>query len=323
MYEKSRNHIFLYHAYALPFGGWVHDKNGQFTALPSIAPSVLSITGGFASASEKHVNFAVPGKYQFGEEGPKSFYLYVGHAYSEVRGTEGEDEGAYTTTVRSVLDDVRINDDLYIEHSEAILRSTHDNPGKPQLPGIETPKTETPVWVGASEMYGVRVRGAKVNLEKHADIDRDPVYTSLHSAVRSAMQVPVAAGAGSNPAGTSSLAGNSWPYNICNWHDEATLGNDPPLYAKDHATINQNAQNHLRYSIFQDVDVPRAREDNSLGVTQFKSSVEVENFGRIFFGEVVASNGMKQLTMFRINLGCDNCGDAGGSGGTTNGGPMP
>jgi len=29
------------------------------------------------------------------------------------------------------------------------------------------------------------------------------------------------------------------------------------------------------------------------------------------------------VSMFRIDLGCDNCGGVGGSGGSTNGGPTP
>jgi len=298
---RTKNHIFLYHAYALPFGGYVRDKNMQFTALPAIAPSVLPITGGFASASEKHVNFSVTGKYLWGLEGPGSFNLYVGHAYSEVRGTVEDGEpgpyGPYVTTVRSVLDDVRINDDLYIEHSEAILMSMHANPSNPE------PAPEPGVFVGASEMYGVHIRGAKATLNKHQAIDQDPVYTTLHSQVRTMLSASVRTG---------------WPINVCNWNNPSDVLSTDPEYARDYATINQASQNRLRYSIFEDIDLPATE-----GVKKFKSSVEVDNFGRVFFGEVIASNAMKQLTMFRINLGCDNCGDAGGSGGTTNGGPMP
>ena len=84
---EGRNHMFLYHAHALALGGWVHDQHGQFAALPSLAPSVLSITGGYSAACEKNINFAIPGSYAFGASGPRQFSLYVGHAYSEVRGT--------------------------------------------------------------------------------------------------------------------------------------------------------------------------------------------------------------------------------------------
>lgn len=306
MYRGPKNHIFLYHAYALPFGGYVRDLNRQFTALPAVAASVLPITGGYASASEKRVNFSVPGKYNWGLDGPSSFSLYIGHAYSEVRGTVEDDErpfGAYTTTVRSILDDVRINDDLYIEHSEAILTSMHDNPGNDAVP------LEPGVYVGASNMYGVRVRGAKAKLNKHDEIDKEPVYTALQSQVQQTLRAPAGSG-GSDTSG--------WPVNVCNWSNPSELKDGDPEYAKDYAAINRASQNRLRYSIFEDIDLPIIP-----GVKKFKSSVEVDGFGRVFFGEVIASNAMKQLTMFRINLGCDSCGDAGGSGGTTNGGSMP
>src|SRR5439155_19201845 len=101
MYGISRNHVFLYHAYALALGGWVRDRQGQLTAI-NVAPCVLSIAGGYSATSEKNVNLTIPGKYELGERGPRSFHLFVGNAFAEVRGAE--EDGAYKTTVRSVLD---------------------------------------------------------------------------------------------------------------------------------------------------------------------------------------------------------------------------
>ena len=308
MSYRSRNHVFLYHAHALALGGWVRDKHSRFHPLPAIAPSVLSITGGYASACEKHVNYSTPASNLWIRDGQeRAFHLYVGHAYSEVRGTVEDDVnpfGEYVTTVRSVLDDVRINDDLYVEHAEAILTSSHENPSNP---APEEEPYEPGVRVGKSNMFGVSVRGAKVTLAKHDEdhvIDEEPVYGRLSAAVHSFLL------GGSPP---------DLPPGLCNWHKPSDLPANPPQYAVDLQRANAQAQNHFRFSLFEDVNL----SGNGNDVRPFKSSIEVDNFGRIFFGEVIASHGMKQVQMFRIDLGCDNCGGVGGSGGTTNGGPMP
>jgi hypothetical protein len=324
MSYRPRSHEFLYHAHALALGGWVRDRNRQFTALPALAPSVLSITGGYASNSESHINFYTPGQYLWGEGGPKSFQLYVGHAYTEVRGSVEDDDhpfGAYQTTVRSVLDDVRINDVFYVEHAEAVLRSTHPFPGErrrsrdPVTDADADPEmspdaeVEPAILVGESNMSGVRVLGTRVGLTKHAIIDDHPTYSDA----------------------TTAAANSSSPFStrVCNWRDPDTIPDTipptmpPPApgrpnYAHFTAKINQNSHHHLRYSVFEDIVVPTTDH-----VRTVKTSVEVDDFGRIFFGEVTASKRTKHVTMFRIDLGCDNCGGIGGSGGTTNGGPMP
>jgi hypothetical protein len=318
---QGRNHQFLYHAYALALGGWVHDRHGQLTSLPNLAPSVLSITGGYASACEKHVNFVIPGLYGFGAAPAQPFQLYVGRAYSEVRGDLVDDK-QYVTRVRSILEDVRINDDFYVQHAEAALESRHDRPEN----GSTTLETE--VLVGDSTMSGVHVRGEKVELERHADPDRHPRYGELRSYVdrRRRRAVVGAAVPQTGGGGDTSLEGlaelsdddRDWINDLCNWHDpeapDATEG-----YVKDIATMNRDAKDYFRYSLFKDVSVLKENGIKS----SFKSSIDVDDFGRIFLGEVIASHGTKQVQMFRIDLGCDNCGGVGGSGGSTNGGSMP
>jgi hypothetical protein len=286
-YGAPRDHLFLYHAYALALGGWMKDKNGNLTTIDSVAPSVLSIAGGFGSASVHNLNCGAGGKFPFGESGPEGFSVYVGHAYTEVRGVEDEELGIYKTTVRSVLDNVRINDVFGVEHAEAILMSTH---GKPDHDSVEEGK----VVVGDSNMSGVRVAGKGVGLEKRDGIDSVPSYGALKL------------------LGPASIA------SLCDWNDPAALPPGASQYAIDIATINQKSQNHLSFSLFKDVVLPETP-----GARAFKSSIDVDGFGRIFFGEVMASHGMKQVTMFRIDLGCDNCGGVGGSDGTTNGSSIP
>ena len=306
--EEGRNHVFLYHAYALALGGWFTDRRGQLTSLPNLAPSVLPITGGYGAACEKHVNFAVPG-----------FNLYVGHAYSEVRGAVQEDADPYqqyVTTVRSILDNVRINDDLYVEHAEAILQSRHD------FPRNSTLAPEAQVFVGESNMSGVQVRGEKVTFKKQGNPDRYARYGDLRDRVDLRRRASAPGTASALTADAESLEAVSWLADLCEWENPGAVPAEAGRYALDVATINQAAANHFRYSLFKDVSVRTGEKTNGIK-SAYKSSIDVDNFGRIFLGEVIASHGMKQVNMFRIDLGCDNCGGVGGSSGTTNGGPMP
>lgn len=309
-YQGPKNHQFLYHAYALALGGWVKDKDHNFLPIQSVAPSVLSITGGFGSATQNNLNIGLRRKYPFGDGGPSDFSIFVGHAYTEVRGVEDDEDnpfGVYRTTVRSVLDDVRINDVFSVDHAEAILMSVHEKPNSDNM------SPEGVVTVGESNMSGVRVAGRRARLTKRDYIDREPTYGLLQAQIQERQHELVTAGKGG--------VGDSWLDDLCDWHDPAAVPPEVPEYAHDIAMINQRgtrSNSMLRYSLFKSVELPAIP-----GVKTFKSSIDVEGFGRIFLGEVFASNGMKQVSMFRIDLGCDNCGGVGGSGGSTNGGPTP
>ena len=312
-YVAPQTHTFLYHAYALALGGWVKNKNHEPLPIRGVASSVLSITGGYSSASESHVNIGFRQKYPVGEDGPEDFGIYVGHAYTEVRGMCDDPLGLYVTTVRSVLDDVRINDVFTVEHAETIIESRHPKPGNGNA-------TEGEIVVGDSNMSGVRVDGRRVTLTKRDNIDRFRTFDDLLPRVLEHLPLMEYAGKGVEETG------DPWLDELCSWTNPSKVlpSDDTDLeYARDIALMNRTATKHVRYSIFKDVDLDAAQYDPPKTVKKFGTSIFVEQFGRIFFGEVFASHGTKQATMFRIDLGCDNCGGVGGSGGSTNGGPMP
>ena len=226
-YQGPRNHQFLYHAYALALGGWVKGKDQNIVPIQSVAPSVLSITGGFGSATQSDLNIGVRQKYAFGDGGPSDFHIYVGHAYTEVRGVEDEEDnpfGVYRTTVRSVLDDVRINDVFSVEHAEAILMSVHEKPD------VNNNSPEGVVTVGESNMSGVRVLGKRARLTKRDYIDREPTYGLLQAQVQERFSELAVAGKGG--------VGSSWIDDLCDWHNPAAVPADIGDYAHDDATIN-------------------------------------------------------------------------------------
>lgn len=303
------DHVFLYHAYALALGGWLK-RDGRITPIDNVAPSSLSVIGGYGSAAAYNVNFAATTESPVGDGGPKSLYIHVGHAYTEVRGVEDESEnplGLYKTTVRSVIDDFRINDVVSIEHAEAVLVSRHEKPDK------NGNKPEGKVHVGQSNMSGLSVDGKHVDLQKHDLIDDEPTYGAMRDQVDAYLNstaTPAPAGAAATTAIAPSL---QWAAQLCDCADLRGPAPGMPDYVRDLAAIK--SATHLRYSLFKGVDAP--------GLDAYKSSIQVPGFGRIFLGEIFASRGMKQLNMIRINLGCDTCGDLTGGGGSTNGESMP
>jgi hypothetical protein len=283
----------------------VTDK--QHNVLPvNVAPSVLPYSGGYGSASEVNVNIGFPLKFPFGDDGAPDFHIYIGRAFTEVSGVdtgEGDERKPFKTTVRSILDDVRINDVLAIGHSEAILTSTH---GKAEREGQ--------IVVGDSDLFGLRVAGKEVHLSKRNLARLAPTFAGLQGQLKSQPTPPVPAEVGKG--GVSDSLSND----LFDWDDSDAVPDDPDFqYARDMArlnrSINKQMERSARFSLFAAVDAP--------GLKTYRSSIVVENFGRIFLGEVIVSHGTKEVTMFRIDLGCDNCGDVGGSGGSTNGGPVP
>jgi hypothetical protein len=305
-YKKGTNHIFLYHAYALGAGGWVKGKGREYTALPSIAPAVLSITGGYGSSVAHNVDVKVPGRRPFGENGPSDFYMHVGHAFTEVSGIDDYDEdpiGVYKTRVRSVLDDFRINDTIYIEHAEAVLVSTHK---KPKADGSVP---EATIHVGNSNMSGVHVDGKPVEPIKDPTIDDEPTYGGLSKRIGAYHRQKAEALA--VPAGKGGTSPDAWAQALCDRNDLNGPQKGMPDYASDMAAWHTHG--HVRLSVFSGLEAP--------GLDAYHTSIDVRGFGRIFFGEVFASHGTKQVTMVRIDLGCDNCGGVGGGGGSTNGTP--
>jgi hypothetical protein len=85
-----------------------------------------------------------------------------------------------------------------------------------------------------------------------------------------------------------------------------------PLYMKDLAT-RYRSDRFTRCSIVGNVGHGKA----------YGYSVDLADFGRIFFGEMIVGDEMKRLNMIRWDLGCDVCGGGSGGGSDMNGVPMP
>jgi len=297
MYRQT-NHVFLYHAHAVAAGGWVKRTNGEHEPIESVAPSALLVSGGYSSNSARGVNFRPLRSHPFGSRGPSEFFVHIRRAFTEVRGYESDEEnpfGAYVTTMRSVLEGFSVNDVLEVEYAEAVLTATHDKPNRYRE------AAEARILVGSSSMHGLHVSGKKVGLEKHDTIDDVPTFGGLREQIRQ-----LATAGKSGPA-------NRWIEDLADWNDLTGVPDHAPQYAKD--LSNPGAERQIRLSLFKGLDAPQ--------LNTYKASIDVENFGRIFPGEIFASPGMKHMTMLRLDLGCDNCGGVGGSGGSTNGGPVP
>jgi len=100
-------------------------------------------------------------------------------------------------------------------------------------------------------------------------------------------------------------------------HNLLTIGNDGPEYVQDLAR-KYISERYTRCSIINEIRRPEEARFEVYGY-----SIYIPDFGRIFFGELQAADGMKRLNMLRWNLGCADCGDGTSCATDMNGVPMP
>lgn len=166
MYNKI-DHLFLYHGYAHAFGGWVEQDN-RYHPVSSVASSVLPLFGGKGSARERNFTFTVKGQ-------KATFFVSIGEAVTEVDGivTSEDADGVYRTTVRSIVDDLTINDVVHVSHLEAVMESIHP---KWQPPA---PKPEAVVRLGMSRVDHMTVEGKPVTVTIDPKIDDFRTYADM------------------------------------------------------------------------------------------------------------------------------------------------
>lgn len=277
MYDKKVDHLFLYHGYAHAFGGWVEESN-RYHPVRSVASSVLPLFGGKGSARERNFTFTVKGQ-------KSDFFVSIGEAATEVDGivTSEDADGVYRTTVRSIVDDLTINDVVHVSHLEAVMESIHPKWSlDAQKRGEQKP--EAKVRLGLSRIDHMTVQGEPVTVTIDPKIDDFRTYTDMCKRSKAAPST-----AAPSP------------------------GKTLPPYEADLAEIE--SQTVLRCSIASSV--------SGKGLDIHGTSINVPDFGRIYVGELFVSHGTRRLNMLRFNLGCANCGDLASGSGGINGDTMP
>lgn len=185
MYKNNIHHLFLYHGYAHAFGGWV-EESYRYHPVSSVASSVLPLFGGKGSARERDFTFTVKGR-------KSDFFVSIGEAVTEVSGivTSEDADGVYRTTVRSIVDDLTINDVVHVSHLEAVMESIHPKwEPDPQKPGARKP--EAKVRLGMSRIDHMTVEGKPVTVTIDPKIDNFTTYATMRKRSKAAPSPGVA-----------------------------------------------------------------------------------------------------------------------------------
>jgi hypothetical protein len=294
MYE-SKEQILLYHGYALGCGGYV-ERDGAKLPIDAVAPAVISIVGGKCRTEHPEWQFELPKTAKY----PK-FFIRFSKCVTEV--SSKEDDKQWTTTAESTVDGLNLCDVIRADRVKMKLTSIHLKKKKGQK------KSEPHISFDGSEFAGLSVNGVSFDIPIDRDLDCFQTHSELKNVIRGKLR----------PAPRPGLplpACKQWTENF-NPRNLLTAGRKEPEYMRDLAR-KYVSDKLTRCSIVGDFEVPP-----ETGAVKRGYSIDIDGFGRIFFGEMIVSDGMKRLNMIRFDLGCDGC--AGGTvpAGAVNGDSVP
>ena len=298
MYE-SKDQILLHHGYALGCGGYM-DRDGTRIPIDAIAPGVISIVGGKCRTEQLEWEFKLPAKGKY----PK-FSIRVSKAVTEVFSTE--DDTQWTTTAQSTVHGLNLCDRIRADRVTSKLTSVHLKRKKGQK------KKEACISFAGSEIAGLSVNGVPCKVTIDQELDRFQTHGELKGVLGGKLMPKPRP---DFPALACKLWSEQFkPRNLLDLGKKDKKKD--PLYMQDLMT-KYVADGITRCSIVSDLDIPPETKAVKHGY-----SIEIEGFGRIFFGEMRVSDGMKRLDMIRFDLGCDDCGGGTVPSSAVNGEPVP
>lgn len=283
MSYESQEQIFLYHGYGLGIGGYL-ERYGSHIPIPSIGSVALSMAGGEAVASSGAWSWAPEDE----PDPPKGFRISVRGIRARLWTEETRKE--WVTNAEVVVKGFNLCDRVEIGQMVTRLRSVHTkNAGKHQ-PRIS---------FQGSGLWNVKIEGEPAGVTIDDDLDEFATHDELKDVV-----------------------GGKRPTRFCPNNLHAPQASQQALQAKPDYFVDLREKykndSHTRCSIVGDIRKGREKHPKAKGY-----SVEIEDFGRIFFGEMLVSDGMKRLNLIRWDLGCDDCGGGTGGSADLNGEPMP
>lgn len=290
-YEK-RDSLFLYHAYALGLGGWV-ERDGRKYPIDSLAPGVLSVVGGETKTTSPAWRFK-----------QDDFYVSVDSAVARLWTEETDD--AWISNVETTLSGFDLSGRVQARTIVARLTSTHKKQVDPRRPRKERAK----ISFKGSRIEGLSIERKEVPFGADDVLDEFATHGELTSVL-----------AGKNQPkprpGLDARACAAWGGNYKRRSLLTSVRGDAP-YVTD--LVKKFVSPGVTRCTIAAQEIP------DLGLKHVRPrgySVEIEDFGRVFFGEMIVSNGMKRLNMVRWDLGCTNCGGGTGGAADVNGESMP
>ena len=304
MSYRRRDHLFFFHGYALAVGGVV-ERNGSRQTIDGVAPSVLSIAGG--SSHSRTTGFKYPARELetfVGADGKtkEEFFVTFDYAESETYGYEINCE--YRTVARSLILGLNINNVVRADVVEGVLESVHPvRAGN----GEEHAHIRTRTDARESRIEGLTIRGASVQTTRLAALDDFATFEALDDVLNNAKET----------VGPDDEKRRMVKRALCDTSLLEPPDADDEPYVQD--LCNFKRRDLIRCSILGKVDAP---EDHP-GVKRRGYSFRIDDFGRLFLGELLVSRDSKRLSMLRFDLGCDETGGGTIGAPAVNGSSMP
>jgi hypothetical protein len=272
--NASKGRVFYYHANASPIGGFFTQPVEQI--LPSHGSSSLAQAGGNAGARVS----------KFRLDSLVSFE----HAYSEIYGTTNKSNGAWTTSITSVVEGLNVAETVTADRVVAVLTIEHPMEG-------DFPRAS----VVGSQFENLRVAGVPITTE----LGKSTVTN------HAAGQFPT----------TSILNDENFVSNAVTQYERITGLPDTPDWLKKRYEWIKSPETRRQkgYVLCSLADRVQGHKPEHT----FGHVLHVPDFGNIFLSELLTDHHTFRLAMIRIEMGCANHGTVTIGGGDGNGSTMP
>jgi hypothetical protein len=254
MHSFKQRHFHAFRADATALGGFLRQPLQK--SIPTLAPVCLPAAGGFASARSEAFNL--------------DEVVSVSSAYTLVSGRESREEGAISTLVTAVVENLNILEVVTAKRIVAQISVTSPLDGGPQR-----------ISLGGSRFEKLRFLGRDASLTVNAGI-LNP-----------------------KPEGGETGSPFTWPSFRKSAGERAeTLINRFTSHTDKDATEWAKSRHGWKTG---DDRVVRSFVDDieeSAGCSSYGHIVEIPGFGRIFLGELFVSRNSVQLVSIRAELGC-------------------
>lgn len=292
--------MYFFHADAVALGGTVERPTTQ--TIGALAACSLSVSGGHSSAST--------GKF---DNGLVKFESSQSDLTGGVESRNGD--AVFVTGVSVVISGLNIRHMFMADQVVLRLAAEHKAPAKPK-PGQPHPAWGEPsIITTGSHFHNLKIAGHAVTLDMAHDVfHKLPTYSDCQQDWETNWDKKT-----KEPNGNSLLAKTLMG---------CTLQSPPnatdPLHLQEvyQGFLAQRGSPNLRPSVVCSF-VKNVTGLNGGEITNCGPIIRIPQFGTIYLGEVIVSQGQRRVNMFRLQLGSpDSAGLIGGSG-SSNGGGYP
>ncbi len=298
--DDRKSIVHYFHANADAFGGRLETPFAQ--VLPVLAPTSLPVVGGYASA--RHENFRI------GE------LISIERAYTQVAGVthEGRDGriGSFSTVATAVIEGLNVNNIFFADR--IVVQIETDHPAD-LIPDVRDPNGPGKVGyfprvsLSGTDFTGLKLGTAALEPELRLDLFKESDGSQYPS--RSWLESRRLREFAQNQSEAIAKAATDHPVKerpilsrLLRRHANGGLNSDARVEERGNVVV----------SVVENINVDGPFDGIKVG-----NMIELQQFGRIYFGELIVDNDSFDLTMVRLELGCATAGKVAGPHGSANG----